>query len=230
MSIKTALRTIAVGGSALALGAGLSLVAAGTAQAATYDLTSGTLSLTQANSSISWTTPPALGDGSWVKLPVDGSTSLYYDNLSSRTGDGAYTAIDSGSVTGLELGTTQSGGAFSTGTQFYGPYGSFQFDANLLSAAKLRFDSATTVSGYAQLVQNATYTDLTGFEIEYPAGSSNTYDVGASVTAGGIYLDALTGGYNASSDAYWLQVRTDIVSSDAFDDFEAQFHLEGDYS
>ncbi|MBO1901676.1 hypothetical protein J4H92_06880 [Leucobacter weissii] len=238
MSVKKSIITRNLVAAAATTGIVLGAVALpAAAHAATYDKNSGTLSITQAVGNLGSVANPTpdLGEGSWVKLPEDGSTTAYFSNAASRTGSGEYTAIDSVGTAngGLKLGTTQSGGAFSTNTQFAGPNGTFQFDANLLSAATLRFDDSNVVAGYDQLVQSSA-SDLTGFRIEYPAGSGNTYNVGGSSTTGGIYLDALTGGYQDNSgtnnDLYWLQWRTNIVSADAFDGYEAQFHLEGLHS
>jgi len=215
--------------------AALALIGIGTtaAQASTVTLDDGHLSITQAKAAIGDTiATPAVGDGSWVRLNEDGNNASYYNNApSSRTASGEYTAIDS-TLTGLALGSTQNGGSFSTNTQFYGPFGAYQFDG-WISDGTLKFDT-TSVAGtsFAPLVQNDAASDLTGFQIEYPAGSSNFYDVGgsSSTTPSAPYLTALTGGYKTTGDAYWVEWKTDIVSADAFDGYEAKFHLEGTYT
>lgn len=201
---------------------GLSLAGAGAAHASTLDWTSGSLSITPASSGFD------LGDGSWVTLDNGGT---FFNNPDAP--DGIHTPIDSSGANGIELGTTTSGGAFNqTDTLFNGS----PFDAALVSAGKLEFDTTTLGGdGFFPLLDNAN-SDLTGLRILYPANQNphGVYNIGGSSTTGTapdgtVYVDPLEGGEDGS-DNYWLQWATTISSTDEFNDFTATFHLEGTFT
>jgi len=246
MSVKTALRNIAVGGSALALGTGLALAGAGSAHAATYPIDTGSLGLTQPSTSFTGPAGANGVQGSWVELPAHGTTGYFPNDPSnspgtSRTNSGGrYTAIDDSGADGILLGTTTTGGAFSTNTKFDASgtgVAAYPFDFVLTSAAELEFnDAVQDADGFDELVAGAN-SQLSGAQITY---GGQTYDVATdSTSTGGAIVANLTGGYDSTGlqgtpsglDSYWLQWTTHINNAsnplDPFNNFDATFHLEG---